>query len=101
MASETHIFSSTLSNELRFGYNWGNYQFLQANSTKDISSQLGLGGVPFEGTAEPNGGLPLFTMANISNFGSRADLPSIERQNIYQILDNVTKIRKPFPEIWR
>ncbi len=92
MASETHLFSPTLINELRFGYNWGNFQFLQANSTKDISSQLGLGGVPFAGTAEPNGGLPLFTMTNISNFGSRADLPSIERQNIYQILDNVTKV---------
>jgi hypothetical protein len=92
MASETHIFSPSLSNELRFGYNWGNFQFLQANSDKDISSQLGLGGVPFEGTAEPNGGLPYFTMTDVSSFGARADLPSIERQNIYQILDNVTKI---------
>ena len=92
MASETHIFNPNLTNEARFGYNWGDYGFLQQNSTVNVAAQVGLGGIPFDGTAEPNGGLPLFTMTRISNFGSRADLPSIERQNVYQILDNVTKI---------
>jgi hypothetical protein len=92
MASETHIFNPNLTNEVRFGYNWGDFGFLQQNSQTNIAAQIGLGGIPFGNTAEPNGGLPLFTMNNTSSFGSRADLPSIERQNVYQILDNVTKI---------
>ena len=39
-----------------------------------------------------NGGLPSFLVSGLSFFGSSGYIPAIERQNIYQILDNATKI---------
>ena len=55
-----------------------------------------MGGVPFTGFAGPNGGLPYIPLPArvhiLCHAGSRHDIPSVERQNIYQILDNVTKI---------
>jgi outer membrane receptor protein involved in Fe transport len=91
MASETHIFGPSLTNEFRFGYNWAHFSFLQANYNKDISAQYGLGGVPFGAGSPNNGGLPVFDVSNVSTFGSPGFIPSIEGQNVYQILDNVTR----------
>ena len=95
MASETHIFSPNLVNEFRFGYNWGLYEFVQANAHTPADQLIpGMGGVPFTGFAGPNGGLPemLFTGSlRFATAGARHDVPSVERQNIYQVLDNVTK----------
>ena len=85
--SETHIFTSSLTNEFRFGYNWGVFGFPQANENTDVSAQLGLGGVPF---SPRQGGLPSGTVYGLSGWGSPGT--SYESQNVYQILDNVTKI---------
>ncbi len=96
MASETHVVSPSLINEFRFGYNWGDYEFVQANNNVPANQLVpGLGGVPFTGYAGPNGGLPELNISGFSRAGSRHDVPSIERQNIYQILDNVTKSAGP------
>jgi hypothetical protein len=96
MASETHIFNPNLVNEFRFGYNWGVYAFVQMNDNVPANQLVpGLNGVPFTGYAGPNGGLPEMLFRGSLRFataGSRHDVPSIERQNVYQILDNVTKI---------
>ncbi len=96
MASETHLFSPNLVNEFRFGYNWGLYEFVQMNSNVPAEQLVpGMGGVPFTGFAGPNGGLPVLIFggsSKLSTAGSRHDIPSVERQNIYQILDNVTKV---------
>ena len=96
MASETHEVSSSLINEFRFGYNWGLYEFAQMNGNIPADVLVpGMGGVPFTGFAGPNGGLPVLRFAGyggLSRAGSRHDVPSVERQNVYQILDNVTKI---------
>jgi len=103
--SETHIFAPTLTNEFRFGYNWGVFAFLQPNANNNsLAGSLGLGGVPQLGSGQ--GGLPLglFYASNgvpsanstccggvVSNqWGSVGT--SDESQNVYQILDNVTKI---------
>jgi hypothetical protein len=86
MLSETHFFSPTLSNEFRFGYNWGKFAFLQPNANVNLAPTLGLGGIPFS----PNeGGLPLVAVYGLSNWGSQGT--SNESQNVYQILDNVSK----------
>lgn len=87
MLSETHVFNPTTTNELRFGYNWGVFRFLQANATENIAPKLGLGGVPYR---PYQGGLPWFYVGGITSFGSSSS--SNEKQNVYQILDNVTKI---------
>lgn len=105
MLSETHIFTPTLTNEFRFGYNWGIFKFRQPNADNDaLAASLGLGGVPALGAGQ--GGLPLGLLygsngvptANstccggvVSNqWGSVGT--NNESQNVYQILDNVTKI---------
>ncbi|HEY1753958.1 MAG TPA: TonB-dependent receptor [Bryobacteraceae bacterium] len=87
--SETHEFTQTLANEFRFGYNWGHFQFLQPGSEQDIAPTVGLGGIPFQ---EHNGGLPSTSITGISSFGSPGFYPAIEYENVFQILDNVTKV---------
>ncbi len=88
--SETHIFTPTLTNEFRFGYNYGHYAGLHENANNPtLASGLGLGGVT---TAQNNSGLPFFSVSGLSNFGSPQFYATNEYENVYQILDNVTKI---------
>jgi hypothetical protein len=90
MLSETHSFGPTLTNEFRFGYNWGVFKYLQPNADNNsLSATLGLGGVPNLGPGL--GGLPLgYFNGTINAWGSVGT--QNEAQNVYQILDNVTKI---------
>jgi hypothetical protein len=92
MVSETHLFTPSLVNEFRFSYNFGNFSNLQANYNANVAASLGLGGMPFGPGYFQNGGLPQISVSGITGFGSHGNNPSIEGQNIYQILDNVTKI---------
>jgi hypothetical protein len=98
MASETHLFAPSLINEFRFGYNEGKYEFVQSNANVPASTLIpGMGGVPFSGYPEANGGLPYIPLTgtiSMSAIGARRDVPSVEHQNVYQILDNVTKVWK-------
>lgn len=90
MLSETHIFTPSLTNEFRFGYNWGIFKFQQPNANNNtLAASLGLGGIPDLGPGQ--GGLPLGNFNGaIQNWGSVGT--NNESQNVYQILDNVTKI---------
>ena len=90
MLSETHIFSPNLTNEFRFGYNWGVSKFKQPNAyNSGIATSLGLGGVPSLGPGQY--GLPLgYFNGTIQQWGSVGT--NDETQNVYQILDNVTWI---------
>jgi hypothetical protein len=92
MGSETHIFTPNLVNEFRFSYNWGAFLNLQENANKNVAPSLGLGGVPFGSSNPFNGGLPNLNPSGISTVGTGYSVPSIEHQNVYQILDNVTKV---------
>ncbi|WP_318523817.1 TonB-dependent receptor [Edaphobacter sp.] len=86
MFSETHFFTPGFSNEFRFSFNAGRFSFLQPNANVNLAPTLGLGGIPFT----PNeGGLPLGIVYGLSNWGSQGT--SNESQNVYQILDNVSK----------
>ncbi len=88
--SETHIFSPTLTNEFRFGYNYGHFDGLHENANNaTLAPSLGLGGIPF---SPNNGGLPYFNVSGISVFGSPQFYATNEYENVYQILDNVTKV---------
>ncbi len=91
--SETHIFTSTLTNEFRVGYNYGHFGYLQPNSQNNLSAQLGLGGIPFNTNGYfNNGGLPAFYINGLSPFGASTYYPVNEHQDVYQILDNLTKV---------
>jgi carboxypeptidase family protein len=91
MGSETHVFAPTLTNELRFGYNWGVFNFQQPNAyNPNLNTSLGLGAQP--SNLKPGQfGLPSgYVNGTIQQWGSVGI--SRESQNVYQILDNVTKI---------
>jgi hypothetical protein len=87
MLSETHIFNPRLTNEFRFGYNWGRSKFIQAHANDpSIASSLGLGGVPAPGLGQY--GLPYGGVGGINSWGSEGT--NNEGQNVYEILDNLT-----------
>jgi hypothetical protein len=86
MLSETHFFTPSFSNEFRFGFNEGVFDLLQFNYNNNIAPTLGLGGVPF---GPDLGGLPQGNVYGITTWGSPG--VSDESQNVYQILDNVSK----------
>jgi hypothetical protein len=88
--SETHIFTPSLTNEFRFGYNWDHSAFKQPNANDPaLAASLGLGGVPSLGPGQY--GLPLgYFNGTIQQWGSVGT--NNETQNVFQILDNVTKI---------
>ena len=98
MISETHLFSPTVINEFRFGYNYGYSVISQLNPNIPASTLIpGMGGVPFTGPG--TGGMPRVRLYNqasrntqISMGGAGYGIPSIQRQDVYEILDNVTKI---------
>ncbi len=91
--SETHIFNPRLINELRLGYSRNRSTRLQFNANTNLASQIGLPGIPF---APNNGGLPQFNVSNLGNggsFGSSEYQPTVESQEVYQIVDSVSLIR--------
>ena len=88
--SETHIFTPSLTNEFRFGYTYGHFDGLHENANNPTAAtDLGLGGIPY---ATNQGGLPYFNATGISVFGSPQFYATNEYENVYQILDNVTKV---------
>jgi hypothetical protein len=88
--SYTHIFTPTVTNEFRFGYNYGHFTLRQVNADKDIAKQLGFGGIPVWTPLE--GGLTQVTMTGMAQFGGWQWMYTTEHQNVIQALDNVTKI---------
>jgi hypothetical protein len=93
MWSETHVFTPMLTNEARFGFNYLHTGFQQPNATNlDFAGQQGFGGIP---TGPLNGGLPNVSFSGSAaphNFGAPTWAATDEHQNVYQIIDNVTKI---------
>ncbi len=86
---ETHLFSPTLVNEVRLGYNRLSVTRLQPNAnTPGIPAQYGIPGVP---AGESNGGLGAMSPTGLSTLGSNGYLPSIELSTNTQISDNVTR----------
>jgi len=93
MFSETHIFSHTLTNEFRVGFNnirSHRTQFNAANA--GFCRQSWVWRYP---AGYMNGEFRRFgSAARIQhrNFGSGGYTPGTEKENVYQIIDNVTKI---------
>ena len=92
MASDTHEFTGKTINEFRFSYNYAKFQNLQSNYDVNEAAALGLGGMPYGPGFPNNGGLPSISIGTPQAFGSHGNDPSDEGQNLYQILDNFTRI---------
>ncbi len=88
--SYTHIFNPNLINEFRFGYNWGHPQWVPLSANMNVSAQEGLGGIPY---SLGNGGLPNTAISGLSGIGGPQWYPAIEYENVFQFLDNVTKVK--------
>ena len=88
--SETHIFTPHIVNEIRVGYNRNRSERLQFNSGKNLSAQYGIPGIPF---TTNNGGLPSFSIGDLTSFGSSEYQPTVEIQNVYQIVDNLNWVK--------
>jgi hypothetical protein len=91
MASETHVFTQTFTNEVRFGFSYLHTGFQHPNADNPgFAASVGFGGIP---TAPLNGGLPAVSLNSaLTNFGSPTWSTTDEHENVYQIIDNVTKI---------
>jgi hypothetical protein len=90
MFSETHVFTQSLTNEARIGYNYMHTGFQHPNAANlGFAASVGFGGIP---TAPLNGGLPAVSVSGISGFGSPTWSTTSEHENVYQLLDNITKI---------
>jgi hypothetical protein len=91
--SETHLFTQTLVNEFRFGYNWGHFGLIPENAgNTNLSATEGLGGIP---GGNLNGGLPQVNIGNtITGFGTGEYYPANEYQNVFQLLDNISMTKR-------
>ncbi len=93
-ASHTHMFSSTLINEARFGLSREHTNRLQPNGddTSDLPGKYGILGIP---QIEGNGGLPLLSPATASpQLGHSGWVVSERFSNTLQFSDNLTKVYK-------
>jgi len=84
---ETHIFTSHLVNEIRFGYNRIYSSRLQPGYDSNIAQTIGFPGIP---SAPSNGGLPQMSFSDMSTIGSSLFLPSRELQNTYILSENLS-----------
>jgi hypothetical protein len=91
--SETHIFSTHMANEFRFGYNRIHSQRLQFNADKQAKDIIP-GGVDYPGIpfVPGNGGLPQLLFSDVATLGSPTFLPSREIQNTFTGSDNLTYV---------
>jgi hypothetical protein len=86
--AETHTFSPSLINMIRVGINREHALWLQPfGNVQGIPAQFGIQGIP---QASENGGLPFFTVGDLSTFGSHGSLPSDKYGTTPQITDDLT-----------
>ena len=93
-ASHTHMFSSTLINEARFGLSREHTYRLQpgGDDTSNLPAQYGIRGIP---QLPGNGGLPLISFRdNMSSLGHSGWVVSERFSNTAQFSDNLTKVYK-------
>jgi hypothetical protein len=94
MVSWTRAFNSKLVTETRLAYTRLVTQRTQANATKNLQKEFGLGGLQ---TFSPlNGGLPNIQPGNgeYSNVGGSEWLPTLEYSNVYDFVQNVAIVKQ-------
>jgi outer membrane receptor protein involved in Fe transport len=93
--SHTHVLSSTLINEARFGVGREHTFRLQPNGddTSNVPARYGITGIP---QLAGNGGLPLIRIGNqnLSDLGHASWVVSERFSNTAQFSDNLTKVYK-------
>lgn len=87
--SETHIFSPTLVNEFRFGWNRLDDDLLPWVK-ENLNAQFGIKGIP---EREGVTGLPRFNVSRITSFGGRTFTPNFKGSQTFQFSDNLNWIQ--------
>jgi len=88
--SETHIFSPHMVNEFRAGYTRLRTERLQFNANDNLSTQVGIPGIPFTSN---NGGLPRFSVSGLTSFGSATYQPTREFENVFHFIENLSIVK--------
>jgi hypothetical protein len=92
-ASHTHMLSSTLINEARFGLSREHTDRLQPNGedTSNLPAKYGIFGIP---QLRGNGGFPALRAGNLNQLGHDGWVVSERFSNTAQFSDNLTKVYK-------
>ena len=86
------IFSSTLVNEMRVGYN--RFFNQSGGELNNVMNPIKEAGIPLPVEIPPDAwGLPSINIAAFSGFGDNSNLPFINRNNNWQFLDNLSWTR--------
>lgn len=90
VTSWTHVFSSSLINEFRFGVN-NNYntRIDPYANVPGLPAKYGIPGIP---ESPGNGGLPVLHTGVISDWGGHRFAPTIQTARVFEYQDNLTKI---------
>lgn len=89
--SYTHVFSNTLTNEVRIGYIKEYFTSIPTIANQlGVPAQYGIAGIPqFAG----NGGLPNISIGGLSSLGPGGWASTVSTEHTIQIIDNLTKIK--------
>jgi hypothetical protein len=92
-ASHTHMFSSTLINEARFGLSREHTNRMPpfGTDTSNLPAKYGIRGIP---QVTGNGGLPTLQISSLSDLGHAGWVVSERFSNTAQFSDNLTKVYK-------
>ena len=92
VADYTHIFSPTLINDLRIGFNRYRVDYTLAGTTptENLGVELGVANSNWNALQTA---LPIFSPANYEGIGMSRSLPIFRRENVFEELDNVTWTR--------
>jgi hypothetical protein len=89
VAAYTHIFSPTLINDARIGFNRFRVDYTLAGTTPDEKLGVELG-VPNSNPNTLQTGLPIFSPSGYLGTGNSRSLPILRRENTFQYIDNLT-----------
>ncbi len=89
MISLTHVFTPTLLNELRLGFDRVSLGVTQQDIATNVNAAVGL---PTVSTNPRDFGLTAISVTGFSPLGDEANNPQHGTSNVYQVLDNLTYI---------
>jgi hypothetical protein len=90
MLGETHTFSPTLLNDLRFAYSRVAQATNQENQNRNLNTEVGL---PVTSSLPRDYGLSFTTIPGFSPIGDEYNNPQFGATNIFQVLDTATYAR--------
>jgi len=87
MLAETHVFTPSLLNEIRAGFDRVSLGVYQQDIGQDIDAQVGL---PTISTSPRDYGLTSISVTGFSSIGDEGNNPQHGTTNVYQLTDNLT-----------